>query len=60
MFCGACNIGRKNENNSKNGGKGKQSYTIEMFLYYLSCGKSSNLKGTVLKVYLIISKVSSK
>lgn len=23
MFCGACNIGRKNNNNSKNGGKGR-------------------------------------
>lgn len=58
MFCGACNIERKNNNNSKNGGKGK--YTIEMFLYYLSCGKSSNLKETVLKVGLIISQVTSK
>lgn len=45
---------------SKNGGKGKWSYTIEMFLSYLVCGKSPNVKETVLNMHLIISLVTAK
>lgn len=45
---------------SKNGGKGKWSYIIEMFLSYLVCGKSFNFKEIVLNMYFIIFLVIVK